>query len=325
MIKQEKAIEPNTRLNSITVNENYWNRLKKDLIKNKTIYILLLPVMLFYAIFEYGPMYGAIIAFKDFNIGKGIWGSDWVGFQHFVDFFNSVYFWRVMKNTFLINLYLLLFAFPAPIILALLLNEVGNQKFKSLVQSITYLPHFISIIVIVGMIVQFTNRDGFVTDFLVWMGLIEKTSLLGHAEYFRTIFVTSEIWQQVGWGSIIYLAALSGVNPELYEAAKIDGANRWEKVWHITIPGIMSIIVIMFILNMGKFMTIGFEKIILLYNPSTYETADVINSYVYRTGLSGSFQFSYATAVGLFQSAMNFALLIFANWFSRKVNETSLW
>ncbi|WP_168120073.1 ABC transporter permease subunit [Paenibacillus sp. HB172176] len=305
--------------------ESILPRLRKDIVRNKAIYLMLLPVLVFYIIFEYGPMYGAIIAFKDFNVSRGILGSDWVGFSHFTDFFESIYFWRVMKNTFVVNLYLLIFAFPAPILLALLLNEVRANKFKRTVQSITYLPHFISVVVVVGMIVQFTERNGFITQLLSHFGGSTQASLLAFPENFRAIFVVSEIWQQIGWGSIIYLAALSGISNEQYEAATIDGAGRWRKVLNVTIPGIMPIIVIMFILNMGKFMTIGFEKIVLMYNPNTYETADVINTYVYRVGLSGSFEFSYATAVGLFQSAMNFALLILANWISRKVNETSLW
>lgn len=306
------------------MSRTYLSRLKKDFIRNKLIYFMLIPVVLYYAIFQYGPMYGSIIAFKNYDIVKGVRDSPWVGFENFVYFFNSIHFWRVVKNTLLINVYQLIFAFTAPILLALLLNEITRSWFKRLVQTITYIPHFISIVVVCGMLTQFLARDGVVTDIFVWFGG-ERTALLGAPEYFRTIFVASDIWQNIGWGTIIYLAALSSINLELYEAATVDGAGRFKKMLHITIPGLLPIIVILLILNIGKMMDVGYEKIILLYNPLTYETADVINSYVYRVGLGGSFQFSYAAAVGLFQSALNLSLLIFANWFSRKINDTSLW
>nr|WP_310188334.1 ABC transporter permease subunit [Bacillus sp. 3255] len=285
---------------------------------------MLIPVILYYAIFQYGPMYGAVIAFKKFDLVKGVWGSPWVGFEHFKEFFQGYYFWRLMRNTLLISLYQLVFAFPAPIILALLLNEITRKWFKQLVQTVTYMPHFISLVVVCGMIAQFTSRDGFLTSIVTLFGG-EQTALLSQADNFRTIFVSSGIWQQVGWGSIIYLAALSGINPELYEAATVDGAGRFRKLTSITIPGIMPTIVILFILQIGHMMDVGFEKIVLLYNPNTYETADVINSFVYRKGLGGSFEFSFTTAVGLFQSVINFTLLISANYISRKLNETSLW
>lgn len=296
----------------------------RDLFRNRAIYLMLIPVILFYAIFQYGPMYGAVIAFKKFDLVKGVWASPWVGFEHFKEFFQGYYFWRLMRNTLLISLYQLVFAFPAPIILALLLNEITKKWFKQLVQTITYMPHFISLVVVCGMIVQFTSREGFLTSIVTLFGG-EQTALLSQADNFRTLFVSSGIWQQVGWGSIIYLAALSGINPELYEAATVDGAGRFRKLRNITLPGIMPTIVILFILQIGHMMDVGFEKIVLLYNPNTYETADVINSFVYRKGLGGSFEFSYTTAVGLFQSVINFTLLISANYISRKLNETSLW
>jgi putative aldouronate transport system permease protein len=285
---------------------------------------MIIPVILYYTLFQYVPMYGALIAFKNFQITKGVWDSPWVGFKHFDDFFSSYYFWRLLKNTLLINVYQLLFGFPAPILFALLINEIARPTIKRIVQTITYLPHFISLIVICGILTQFVSREGLIVDLLVFMGM-ERTALLGHPEFFRTIYITSDIWQHIGWGSIIYLAAISGINPELYEAAKMDGANRFKQVLHITIPGIMPIIIILFILKMGHMMDVGFEKIILLYNPNTYITADVINTFVYRKGLGATFEFSYASAVGLFQSVINLLMLLFANWFSRKVNETSLW
>lgn len=298
--------------------------LRKDFQSHKYLYIMIFPVLIYYIIFHYMPMYGAIIAFKNFHVAKGILESPWVGFKHFEDFFNSFYFWRLLKNTFLLNFYQLLFVFPAPILFALLLNELIGPWFKRIVQTITYLPHFISLVVVGGMITQFVSRDGVITDLLVGLGM-DRTALLSHPEYFRTIYIVSDIWQSVGWSSIIYLAAISGVNPELYEAAKLDGAGRFKQMRYVTLPGIAPIIVILLILKIGSMMDIGFEKIILLYNPNTYITADVINTFVYRRGLTSSLEFSYSTAVGLFQSSLNFILLLFANWFSRKVSETSLW
>ncbi|MDF2927419.1 MAG: sugar transporter permease [Paenibacillaceae bacterium] len=292
--------------------------------RHKYLYLMIFPVILYYAIFHYAPMYGAIIAFKNYRIAEGFIGSSWVGFDHFLNFFNSYYFGRLIRNTLLINLYMLLFSFPAPIIFALLINEIGSRLFKRAVQTITYLPHFISMIVICGMITQFVARDGLITDILVWFGF-ERTALLGHPQYFRTIYVLSDIWQGVGWGSIIYLAAITGINPELYEASRIDGANRWKQTLHITLPGIIPIIVILFILKIGHMLDVGFDKIILLYNPNTYSTADVISTFVYRKGLGESNEFSYTTAVGLFQSVINFMLLIAANRFSKKLSDNSLW
>lgn len=292
--------------------------------RHKYLYLMILPVVAYYVVFAYTPMYGAIIAFKNYRIVDGFLGSSWVGFDHFISFFNSYYFRRLLTNTLLINLYMLLFSFPAPIIFALLINEIRVNLFKRFVQTITYLPHFISMIVICGMITQFVARDGFVTDILVRFGM-ERTALLAHPEYFRTIYVASDIWQSVGWGSIIYLAAITGINPELYEAARIDGANKWRQTTHITLPGIAPIVTILLILQIGKMLDLGFEKIILLYNPRTYITADVISSFVFRRGLGESNEFSYTTAVGLFQSVVNFILIITANRITRQVSENSLW
>ncbi|MCS7460879.1 ABC transporter permease subunit [Paenibacillus doosanensis] len=294
-----------------------------DIRKNKLLYVMLLPVLLYYVIFHYAPMYGAIIAFKDFSPRLGIWGSDWVGFDNFRTFFTGAYFWRTIKNTILISFYELIFGFPAPIILALLLNEVKHSIFKRTVQTVTYMPHFISLVVICGIIKDFTSSNGVINDLIAWMGG-ERFTFLLEPEMFRPVYVTSGIWQNIGWGTIIYLAALTGIDPEQYEAARIDGAGRWKQMIHITIPGIMPTIVILLILEIGRMMNVGFEKIILLYNPSTYETADVVSSYVYRVGLQ-DFNYSFSSAVGLFNSAVNFTLLIFSNWLSRKLNDTSLW
>lgn len=302
---------------------DFFDRLKKDFLLNKSLYLLVLPVILFYILFHYKPMYGAIIAFKQYTPAKGVFGSPWVGFDHFVRFFSSHSFWRIFKNTFLISFYSLLFGFPAPIILALLLNEIKKEKFKRTVQTISYLPHFISLVVVAGMIKDFTVTDGIINDFIEFFGG-ERLPILQRAELFRPVYIISGIWQEIGWGSIIYLAALSGISQELYEAAMIDGAGRFKQTIHITIPGIAPTIIIMLILRIGQLMNVGYEKIILLYNPSTYETADVISSYVYRVGLL-EFSWSYSAAVGLFNSIINFLLVIGSNWISRKVTETSLW
>jgi len=297
--------------------------LKKQWSKNKYVYIMLIPVLLYYVLFCYVPMYGVTIAFKNFIPLKGILKSPWIGFQHFKSFFESYYFWRLIRNTLAINIYSLVIGFPAPIILALLLNEVRNTHYKRIVQTVSYLPHFVSIVIISGMILQFTSRNGLVNQSLSLFGL-EKIPFMLRPEWFRTVFVFSGVWQNAGWNSIIYLAALSNISEEIYEASKIDGANRWRQVIYITIPGISSTIIILLILNIGSLMSVGFEKVILLYNPSIYETADVISSFVYRKGILEA-NFSYSAAVGLFNSIINFVLLMSSNYMSRKVSETSLW
>lgn len=302
---------------------SFWKRLGRDLRMNKYIYIMVLPVVVYYLIFHYGPMYGVIIAFKDFQVTEGIWGSEWVGFKHFIDFFNNYYFWRLIRNTFLISFYELIFAFPAPIILALLLNELRKLWFKRIVQTVSYLPHFISLVVVVGMLVDFSSQNGLFNQFLSLFG-IEPISFMQKAEWFRPLYIGSGIWQGIGWGSIIYLAAMAGINPELYEAAKIDGAGRFRQMWHVTLPGITPLIVILLILQIGSIMSVGFEKIILMYNPMTRETADVISTYVYRKGILEA-SFSFSSAVGLFNAVINLTLLILANKISARVSETSLW
>lgn len=298
-------------------------KVKKDFKKYKYLYLMVLPVLLYYILFQYLPMYGAQIAFKDFTPGKGIWDSPWVGLKHFKSFINSVYFFRVFRNTLMISFLDLIFGFPAPIILALLLNELRNEKFKRTVQTITYLPHFISLVVVCGMIVDFAASDGVINSIITSLGG-EKIMLLQEPKYFRTIYVGSSIWQGIGWGSIIYLAALSGIDPSLYEAAIMDGAGRFKQLLNVTIPGIMPTIVILLILNIGKMMNVGFEKVILLYSPATYETADVISSFVYRRGLRES-NWSFGSAVGLLNSVINVILITGSNYISRRLNETSLW
>lgn len=303
--------------------ETFSVRLKKDFRRNKMLYLLVVPVLLFYLIFQYRPMYGALIAFKDYTPILGVADSPWVGLDNFKRFFNSVYFNRLIKNTVLLSVYNLVFGFPAPIILALLLNEVRSKKFKSLAQTVTYLPHFISLIVVTGMLTNFSLTTGLFNDIITFFGG-ERSSLLQNPKLYRTIYVASSIWQEVGWGSIIYLSALSGVDSELYEAAQIDGAGKWKQMLNITLPGIAPTIIIMLTMKMGTLMNMGYEKTILLYNPATYETADIISSYVYRVGLLEQ-DWSYSTAIGLFNSVINLALLLIANKLAKRFSETSLW
>lgn len=298
-------------------------RIARDFARNKMIYLMLLPVIVYYAVFHYGPMYGVQIAFKNFSPGDGIWGSPWVGLKHFQDFFSGFYFGRIVKNTLLLSFYELIFAFPAPILLALLLNEVRHRVFKRTVQSITYMPHFISVVVVVGMMVDFLSVDGFVNQILEMFGL-NSIPFLREADWFRTLFVASEIWQSVGWGSIVYLAAMSNIDPSLYEASRVDGAGRWKQVLNVTIPGIMPTIIIFFILRMGSIMSVGTEKVLLMYNPSTYSTADVIGTFVYRKGILEA-SFSYSAAVGLFNAVINFGLLVLTNTIAKRLGDTKLW
>lgn len=295
----------------------------KEFSKYKYIYLMAIPMLIYYYLFCYVPMYGASIAFKDFSPKLGIAGSPWVGLKHFESFFNNVYFSRLLGNTLGLSLLNLAFGFPAPILLAILLNEVRQNWFKRTVQTISYLPHFISVMVICGMIVDFTSSGGVINDLLSLFGAKRQTMLL-NPSLFPAIYVISEIWQSVGWGSIVYLAALTAVDPALYEAARMDGAGKLKQIWHVTLPGIAPTIVVMLILKLGSMMSIGSEKILLLYNSNTYATADVISTYVYRKGLLES-NFSFSTAVGLFNSMINFALVLGSNYISRKVNDTSLW
>lgn len=282
-----------------------------------------LPVLAFYLIFCYKPMYGAIIAFKQYTPGLGIWKSPWVGLDNFRYFFSNPDFIRILSNTLRISLSLIIFGFPAPIILTLLFNEIGNKQFKRVAQSVSYIPHFISLVVICGLIKTFV-ADGSIIQQIVHAFDGRDGSLLNRAEMFLPIYVISNIWQNIGWDSIIYLAAISSIDPQLYEAAQVDGAGKWKRMLHVTLPGLAPTIIIMLILQLGNILSVGYEKIILLYNPLIYDTSDVILSYVYRMGFE-SMDWSYSTAVGLFNSVVNFVIIILANTISRKVSDTSLW
>lgn len=297
----------------------------QKIIKNYgMLYLMFIPVALYFIIFCYVPMFGVIIAFQDYNPMYGFLNSQWVGLQNFIDFFSNYYFFRLLKNTLVISICSIIFGFPMPIIFALLLNEIKNSAFKRSIQTVSYIPHFISMVVICGMIRTFTADNGIITKLLSSFGLVEQSSLLNNPAAFVPIYIISDIWQSIGWDSIIYLAALSNIDQTLYEAATIDGANRMQQTLHVTLPGIARTIIILFILRLGSVLGVGYEKIILLYNPLTYETADVISSFVYRKGLQ-DMDWSYSTAVGLFNSVVNFALLVFTNWFSGKLTDTSLW
>ena len=297
--------------------------IKKDFRKNKYVLYMAIPVFLWYLIFCYIPMTGIVTAFFNYNIAKGLLHSKFVGFKYFKEFLTGFYAFRTIKNTLAISLLTLAFGFPAPVIIALLLNEVNCKPFKQTVQTITYLPHFISIVVVCGMLVNFSAKSGVFNDIAEFFGH-ERVSYLLEPKYFRTVYVASGVWQSAGWGSIIYLAALSGIDVGLYEAAKIDGAGRLRQLWNITLPGIAPTIIVMLILNMGRLMSEGSEKVILLYNENTYETADIISSFVYRRGIVEA-NYSYSTAVGLFNAVINLILLTITNMLSRKLTETSLW
>lgn len=297
--------------------------LRADMRKNWLIYLMLVPVIVYLLIFCYAPMYGVIIAFKDFKPRLGIMGSDWVGLKYFKEFVGSVFFGRTLKNTLLLSGLNLAFGFCAPIVFAILLNEVRNIHFKKAVQTITYLPHFITTVIIASLILVFTDSDGFITQ-IVNSVTGHEGSLIGDKHMFRPIYVISDIWQSFGWGSIVYLAAIMGINPELYEAARIDGANKFKQILHVTLPGMLPIIVTMFIMAVGGLMNVGWEKAFLLQSPVTYDTSDIISTFVYRKGFE-DMNYSYSAAVGLFNSIINLILLTAANKMSRKVNGSGLW
>lgn len=322
-IREEAPQLSKKKRNNASGNKSLSARMKKNVKANWQLYTLLIPALTYFTIFHYVPMYGVQIAFKDFYANLGITGSPWVGFEHFTRFFDSYYFWRLLKNTIVLNLYGLLL-FPLPIIFALMLNELRNGAFKKWTQTLTYAPHFISVVVIVGMLVAFLDPiTGIINHGITAMGG-KPIDFLTSPGWFRHIFVWSGQWQSLGWGTIIYLAALAGVNPELHEAARVDGASRMQRILNINIPSILPTIIVLFILNIGSFMAIGFEKVLLLQNSLNSSTSDVIQTFVYQTGLLEG-QYSFASAIGLFESAINIVLLITVNYIARKTSENSLW
>ncbi len=297
--------------------------LRREVLKYKHIYIILIPAILYYVLFQYAPMGGLAIAFQKFSLTKGILGSRWVGLSNFTSFLNDVYFWRLLRNTLMINFWGLVFGFPAPIIFALLLNEIKKDRFKKSVQTITYIPHFLSVVVVSSLVLTFVSSQGILNSLIRLFGG-DTVYFMNEPKYFYRIYVISDIWQELGWNSILYVAAISGIDQELYEAATIDGAGRWRQLWNVTLPGIMGTIMIVLIMRMGRMLTIGYDKIILLYNPAIYERADVISTYVYRRGLLDG-DYGYSAAVGLFNSVFNFIFLMTANFFSKKATGSGLW
>ena len=294
----------------------------KELKRHYWLYLFLIPGLVMIFLFKILPFYGVQIAFRDFSIVKGIWDSPWVGFKYFEQFFRDPYCWRLFRNTLSISGLSLLFGFPAPILLALLLNEVRSRKYKKVVQTVSYMPHFISTVVVCGMITTFCASDGLINNIIVAFGGTRSNLLLDKG-LFYPIYIISDLWKGIGWDSIIYLAALSGIDQEQYEAARIDGANRLQQMFHITLPGLLPTVSMLLILRIGSLLSVGYEKIILLYQPTTYEVADVISSYVYRRGLMDG-QFSYGTAVGLFNSIVSITLLLIANKASKKMGQSGL-
>lgn len=317
-------------MSTVSINEQpplnkktFGQRLKLELKNHWQIYLMALPVVVYFLVFNYAPMVGIVMGFQKFNIRKGIFGSPWVGFDQFIQFFNTPSFWRLIRNTLLISFYGLLFSFPLPIVFALCLNEVRNTKFKKVVQTISYLPYFISVVVVVSILYDFGKSNGLITQIansFGWTG----GAVISSPKWFRTLYIGSNLWQHLGYNSIIFISALAAIDPTLYEAARIDGANRWQQTLHVTLPGIASTIVVLLILRLGQIMGVGYEKIILMYGPSTYDTADVIASYVYRMGIIDG-NYSYSTAINLFNSIINLIVLWTANFISRKINETSIW
>lgn len=296
-------------------------RLKKDWRMNRLVYLMLIPVIAYFVIFHYIPMLGVQIAFKDYSLSKGIWGSAWATpfFKHFKTYFNSYYFGRLIKNTTLLSALNILFGFPAPIILALLINEVRHTTFKRTVQTVTYLPHFISVVIVCSLLRLFFASGGLINDLFG-----TNIDFFNKEEWFRPLYILSGIWQEIGWGSIVYLSAITSIDESLYDAAEVDGANRFQKLLHVTLPGIATTISVMFILRVGRMMTVGADKVLLMYNESIYTTSDIISTFVYRKGLLDQ-NYSYAAAVDLVNSVVNCVLLVGANKLSKKISGSGLW
>jgi len=296
---------------------------RHDFLMNKGLYFLMIPIILYFLIFNYAPMFGLVIAFEDFKPTRGILGSNWVGLKNFIDFFTGPNFFIILRNTLAISLLGLFIGFPLGIVFALLLSELKILRFKKTVQTISYLPYFVSTVVIAGLIIEFCSSNGIVTSLLVVVLRIPRENLLTNPDYFWAINLISDIWQGLGYGSIVYVAAITSVSGELHEAAAIDGATRLRRAWHITIPGIMPTIVTMLIIKCGMLMNVGFDKILLLYNPSIYSTADVISTHVQRMGIENA-QYGYSTAVGLFNSVVGTLLLFISNYLSSKFADQSI-
>jgi len=301
----------------------FGSRLVKNLSRDRYLLLLVAPVVAWFFIFRYIPMIGSIIAFEDYLPTLGVLGSHWVGLRWFKQFFDSIYFFRLLRNTFLLNVYMTIVGFPIPIVFALLLNEVRGTVFKRTAQTVSYLPHFISLVVAVSILTDLVSTRGMINQAISFLGG-QPIDFIRQSKWFRTLYVGSGVWQNFGWDSIIYLSAMAGIDVSLYEAAHVDGAGRFSRMWHITLPGILPTIVIILILNVGSMLSVGSDKIILMYSPAIYETSDVLATYVYRRGILGA-DYSFSAAVGFFESAVNLVLLFTVNWASRRLSETSLW
>lgn len=305
---------------TIKPNRNIWNQIKRDY----ELYLFLLPIIIIYLVFKYYPMYGIQIAFKDFSPSRGIWGSEWVGFKHFIDFFDSYNFWTIMTNTLTLSILSLVFSFPAPIIIAIMLNQMLAKRYKKIVQTVIYAPHFISTVVLVGMLNVFLSPNSGIVNHIITLFGGDPIMFLADEGWFRPLYILSGVWQETGFATIIYLAALAGVNPELHEAAIMDGASKWKRVMHVDIPSILPTIVILLILALGNIMGIGFEKAFLMQNDLNYATSNIIPTYVYEIGIQKA-QYSFSTAIGLFNSVVNIILIVTVNRIAKKLTETSLW
>lgn len=296
----------------------------KNLRRYWDLYLIMIPGIVYFLAFKYAPMWGVVIAFQDYNVFAGITGSEWIGLKHFIDMFHDADFFNIFRNTLLISLYKLVWGFPGPIILALLLNEVRHMSYKRLIQTLAYLPHFLSWIIVAGILNNILSPStGIVNEVLGWFG-IEPVFFLADPSWFRTVLVASDIWKEIGWGAIVYLAALAGIDPQLYEAATVDGANKWHQLRHITLPALLPTVVILFILRLGHVLDVGFEQVFVLYNPMVYGVADVIETYVYRVGLTQA-QFSFSTAVGLFKSVIGLILVVASNKLAKKLGHDGIW
>ncbi|AYA75589.1 sugar ABC transporter permease [Bacillus sp. Y1] len=295
----------------------------KKIFSNYQLYLFLLPALIYFIVFHYVPMYGVLIAFKDFVATKGIMGSPWVGFKHFERFFDSYQFWSLIKNTLGLSVTQLVVGFPLPIFLALMLNQMRSEKSKRFVQTVVYAPHFISVVVLAGMIYVFFSNNGLINNMILMFGG-DPISFMAKPEWFKPLYIASGVWQETGWAAIIYLAALAGVSPELHEAAIMDGANKWQRIFHVDIPAIMPTAVILLILSVGSIMNIGFEKAYLLQTPMNQPSAEIIPTYVYKMGLQQA-QYSFAAAVGLFNAVINLILLVAVNKFAKRLSGTGLW
>ncbi|WP_258012448.1 sugar ABC transporter permease [Paenibacillus sp. F4] len=305
---------------TIKPNRKIWNQIKRDY----ELYLFLLPIIIIYLVFKYYPMYGIQIAFKDFSPSRGIWGSEWVGFKHFIDFFDSYNFWTIMTNTLTLSVLSLVFSFPAPIIIAIMLNQMLAKRYKKIVQTVIYAPHFISTVVLVGMLNVFLSPNSGIVNHIITLFGGDPIMFLADEGWFRPLYILSGVWQETGFATIIYLAALAGVNPELHEAAIMDGASKWKRVMHVDIPSILPTIVILLILALGNIMGIGFEKAFLMQNDLNYATSNIIPTYVYEIGIQKA-QYSFSTAIGLFNSVVNIILIVTVNRIAKKLTETSLW